>query len=477
MKEFEKFITSPFFNNGRNYLPLYKTLKYYYPAFDNPKLTEEKIFNRLYPGIDFNTGNTSTLRSMISRMCGLAEKFMVYNEFESGKFQYTYNLLLADLYRNKKFYGSALKVLLQNSTKIDNDDDKEKFVYRRLETNKLLSDIFIQQDKPNEDYKYSSKNILYIYTYIFETLSSFHNKIRVSNRNYNIIYKGYDLVMHFVKTFDPILFDKECPEDNYATKELVLVNYYLLKSLLDENDNESILYSIDLYIRIFDKLSHFKQFSLFSLLFNRCIGKYRFDKLYLQKGNELIDYVWGKGVFSYSVQSPILLIQYLSALHFKLALSKTIELRRFISKYAGEVSQEFKEDIKKYSYACLYFKEKSYKKCLEQISQKDSLPVTININVSKFKICCLYELTYLENTLSAIDSFDHFLRKNKSVSEIIKTENFKFVKGIRKLIKLKLGNLEAHNFDSDEISELTKNLILGYWFKEKLEELIQKGAN
>ncbi|MDQ3021854.1 MAG: hypothetical protein M3R36_14975 [Bacteroidota bacterium] len=100
-------------------------------------------------------------------------------------------------------------------------------------------------------------------------------------------------------------------------------------------------------------------------------------------------------------------------------------LRKFISKYANKVAPEYIEDIKQYSNACIYFKEKSFEKCLEQLSTNDLLNFpTMKTSKQTLKICCLYELSYFENVLSTIDSFEHFLRNNKNVSEIIKTENF-----------------------------------------------------
>lgn len=54
MKNFDKFISSPYFSRGRNLKPLYNVLKKYHPSFDSPHFTEEKIFNKLYPKKKFD---------------------------------------------------------------------------------------------------------------------------------------------------------------------------------------------------------------------------------------------------------------------------------------------------------------------------------------------------------------------------------------------------------------------------------------
>jgi hypothetical protein len=48
-KEFEKFSSSPYFNKGRNYLPMLKILKKYYPDFDSPEFTHQTIYKNYIP--------------------------------------------------------------------------------------------------------------------------------------------------------------------------------------------------------------------------------------------------------------------------------------------------------------------------------------------------------------------------------------------------------------------------------------------
>ncbi|HEY3249711.1 MAG TPA: hypothetical protein VGK25_01205, partial [Ignavibacteria bacterium] len=50
MKQFEKFVASPYFHSGKNCMPLLKQLQKFYPGFDNEKLTYKNIHKKLYPG-------------------------------------------------------------------------------------------------------------------------------------------------------------------------------------------------------------------------------------------------------------------------------------------------------------------------------------------------------------------------------------------------------------------------------------------
>ncbi|MBK7255286.1 MAG: hypothetical protein IPI04_15600 [Ignavibacteria bacterium] len=49
IKLFERFVASPYFNNGRNYLPFLKELRNHYPDFKDlkGKLTSESVYKTI----------------------------------------------------------------------------------------------------------------------------------------------------------------------------------------------------------------------------------------------------------------------------------------------------------------------------------------------------------------------------------------------------------------------------------------------
>jgi hypothetical protein len=162
---------------------------------------------------------------------------------------------------------------------------------------------------------------------------------------------------------------------------------------------------------------------------------------------------------------------YDSALTIKTAICEITELRNFVGKFAETVESGKIDCIKNYSFAFIRFKEKKFEKCLEHLSRKDSLGQNFVNKKYRLQICCLYELANFDDALRVIDSFEHHLRKNKIVSEVVRVENLKFIKGIKKLIKMNLGNFYEADIDIMNIMDLTRNSVFGYWFEEKAEEL------
>ncbi|MBK6505540.1 MAG: hypothetical protein IPG02_07700 [Ignavibacteria bacterium] len=84
MKLFEKFVASPYFNNGRNYLPFLKELQNHYPDFEDlkGKLTSEYVYQKLYPGKKFNK---QVMWNQVSQLEKLAREFLLQTSLKSNK--------------------------------------------------------------------------------------------------------------------------------------------------------------------------------------------------------------------------------------------------------------------------------------------------------------------------------------------------------------------------------------------------------
>lgn len=68
IKEFEKFIISPFFTSGRNVVPYYKELKRFYPDFNDERLNEKYLHKRLFPLKSFSKDIMKKLNSELLKL-------------------------------------------------------------------------------------------------------------------------------------------------------------------------------------------------------------------------------------------------------------------------------------------------------------------------------------------------------------------------------------------------------------------------
>ncbi|MEP7145643.1 MAG: hypothetical protein ABI792_01400, partial [bacterium] len=80
-KNFEKFIASPYFNKGRNYIPLLNELKKFSPSFDNENLTSEYLYKKIYPSRKFNK---QVMWNQVSQLEKLAIKFLLQTALDNS---------------------------------------------------------------------------------------------------------------------------------------------------------------------------------------------------------------------------------------------------------------------------------------------------------------------------------------------------------------------------------------------------------
>src|SRR5690606_7033272 len=74
-----KFISSPFFSKGRDLLSIYNELKSFHPDYDDPRLTREFIFNRLYPWKKFgDTKSNELMKTLMSEVLKMSKEYLIY---------------------------------------------------------------------------------------------------------------------------------------------------------------------------------------------------------------------------------------------------------------------------------------------------------------------------------------------------------------------------------------------------------------
>ncbi len=138
--EFDKFLRSPFHNEGRNYSVVLKAVKKYYPAFEHKNFTKENLFRVSYPGEDFNANK---LNIAFSRLYKASLEFLAIYSLKSNDFE-TNRLTLGELNR-RKLYHMFDKLLPETANLIKPNSDfseryfEEKSLLYRIAAEKIFS--------------------------------------------------------------------------------------------------------------------------------------------------------------------------------------------------------------------------------------------------------------------------------------------------------------------------------------------------
>ena len=140
---FKKFASSPYFNEGRNLIPLINVLKKFHPEYDESKFKKDLVFEALYPGEKFKP---ALLDKLFSRTTKLAEYFLIQISNEKNEIRnYT---LLAKEYSNRNI-GKLFNMKLAEAEKIleKNSEYSLEYFEAAKELEIIKTDFLLPTDK------------------------------------------------------------------------------------------------------------------------------------------------------------------------------------------------------------------------------------------------------------------------------------------------------------------------------------------
>jgi hypothetical protein len=463
MKDFEKFISSPYFNKGRKYEPFLNELKKFYPKFDDDKLTQEYVYSRLYPGKKYNR---QIVWNFTSGLLSLAEEFLIIHSLRKNKFAKSHELA-------REYYLRKLSVYFAKTTdEIENklirtgiDDDYFKF---KLQLAGLKKSHKYMEDEQHLVSQHILEEGEYSVLYFLKNIASYIGDMRSSFLYFNADY-GLNMPYEFLNNFNFNKFMNFIKNNNYRYSWIVELYYCRIMMILDF-DNEEHFYRLkSLLLENYGKLQDEMKYNWFISLSNYCLMKLNKGIDFRRKLFEMNKLIVETGlVFPGRYFLKILFLQILRS---ALAIDEIQWAEKYILEYVHKLKPSYQKPMEAFSYATLYFKMGKYNKVLENLSKVKFVDARDKIDVKILYIETYYELNETEAVISLIDSTKHFLNNNSAFTELTKTNYLKSLNLLNRLVKVKLNN------DTDEMEYILKEareprgLGIGWWLETKVDEL------
>ncbi len=467
-KLFEKFAASPFFNNGRNYLPMLKHLQKFYPSFDSDKLTYELIYKKLYPGKVFNKQVMWNLSSELEK---LTREFMLQLGFRGTKLE-RFNILFEELLK-RKLDKQNLKEIESAEKFIGAEGSGPEYfnAKRTLEDNKsdYWNTIKGRQDKTFESIV---KGTEYFILNMFADISTQVWDLHVLNRMYNSGVSARTAYEFFNK-LDLEKMVNHAEESGYEFAPVIRFYYNKIMSALNE-DEESHFFEMKKFFEANSGLFDIKeQKNIIITLANYCANKMRLgneyyfkelfeiNKMRLEKGTATL----GNGRINKALYHQIL--------RNALAVNEIKWAEEFIKDYTPMLNEEFRKPMEAMAQGYLSFVKKDYRKCLFHINRVEFIDIRDKLHTRILSAKSYYELTETELLLHYIDSSRHFISSNEAIEEETREAYQKFFKYLEKLVlyKTKSDNITLEKLRESIDKDKTLRLRHGSWFGEKINEL------
>ncbi len=460
--DFRKFISSPYFNNGRNYNPLFNEIVSHSHNGKEP-LHSQKLYSLLYPDKKFSN---QTLRNRLSELFKLGEEFSIIRRLDTNPVEK--EKLLLQNYLDKKlfklFESKYLKTKKIVDLMPDNDVKFKNISFLKTINLTLLDSKNTLDAKEKQHYERSMYSLCIFLIEIFEDSMEF------ILQEYESRKREYNIVEEIIRDLQIEKLIQSFEKSELIVHKSVCIHYYLYRAF-SEFENEQYYYKAKNLFNAHSSLfsNDYKE-KIYNTMINYClirqnsgIKKYQHElfKIYNEKlEQKLFEDLRSK---AYPVNS------FRDYVFVGIELKEYKWVKSFIEKYSSELPNDIRNDERNLSYAKLYFAERDFEKSLQHLNKVSVTNYLHYMDASVLKMCCYYEFDRIEDSYYEIDRLKHYMRNHREIPEIHRVPNRNFLKIYQKLISNKSnhGNRDLGFLDK-EIRTM-KFISKGQWLVEKIK--------
>ena len=459
IKQLQKYVASPFFNENEQVLALLKYLISFGPHYENQALERKVVFKVFFPNNSYEKNNGIALRQLINGLTRLVESFIEYEENQNTfhKIRTATNSLNFYSVKNldKSFYKS-IKNIQQQHIKIKSDPTHYHYSKFLIQLQQL--DFFSTRDlqKSNQALKDSLENLEYYYIL---------SKLQLSCLSIcNALMIKSDIDDQQLQ-----IFLQEIKHHQFYHLQTIEIYYYALSFLIDLSQEEQFEIFKDLLekrIDLFDKAEarqlyvYAKNFCLLKMQEGLSIYNEKMFQLLQQELQQDIIYADGKLLDSYFKEIVLSGIR----------LKKLDWVATFIENHRDKILSDNPKDVYLFNKALLAFSRGHYEEVLELIKFSKFKDLYYKLSARILLIKVYYET----NETRLLDADIHSLKLMVYRDQILSSKRKKQYQNFCKLLD-QINNTIPK--DQKRVEKLrkkvktTKELTTREWLVEKLEDL------
>lgn len=466
LKLFDEFIQNPFHNKNLKVIEFFDLLKNYHPDFSSEHLSKESLFRSMMGNAVYKE---SYIRNLFSDLNVLAEKFIKVNLTENNP---AFEKLFIEELKNRDLTEITEKKIRAFEKRIKSVKVKEHGYYEDINfIYEIKSFLIVDKSLTDNFREMQLKNTIKLF--LISVLENVFYMI-VEEQRVNVKHR-YDFLKHTLKYM-------QTHQSEFEDSPLLMIYYHLSICFLSEKSeyNDEHLKIAEKYFRKhFSALTKIDKKNIYSVMQVYYINKISEgdnsrNKDFLKFMLEMLKF----NVLSHKESDFINLNLYRNILILCTMERETIILKNFISKYIRFVDEQSRESVLAYSNSQLNFLQGNYQKALDLCnhinlnvlldSTNDNLYFKNDIKTLTLK--SLYELNALENAISYIDSYKHFLRKSKLMKEEMRKSYSLFINSVSELIRLR-NRFDEYAFIKFKTRMSSSNFSNVHWILEKLNEI------
>lgn len=466
---FRKFISSPFFTKGRNYIPfLEQVLKL--KSLNNNTKNSGKYKNGELPAADSGKKfSDQTLRNRYSELYKLGEEFLIYLGLSEKKAEKD-KILLGKMLERKLYIPYSIRYK-ETFKQLDTEKfDKKKFqnmIYMAEMNSYFLQDKNKIDQIYNEYYESSNIKLCLNLIDFFETGFEFAQQ-EFDSRKFEPNY-----VLNLLKDLNAGEMMNSFSRSSNVIFKVTAMNYYLYKAF--ENENEVAFYTKahKIFKGLFGELKDSYKVKIFNHMINFCIRKLNLGfKEFRNDLFELYNEKLEQNLIS-DLKSTVYLFNYFREyVYIGLSLNKYDWVEKFIAEYSQELPDEMREDETRLSYAKLDLAKGKFERSLKNLENIKPTYYLLYIDSSLVRLCNHFELKNYEEAYLELDRLKHYLRNHNEIPKVHITTYGNFIRIYQRLLRYITDpeKSDAGFFEKDV--KAMKMITKKEWLLEKIAELV-----
>lgn len=466
-RKLEEFIHSPYFNKSETVKALFEFLKSFYPAFDSKALTAELALSWVFGK---EVKSTQALHDTNSALTRLLEEFFAIESLKSDESEIRFHLSNSLLKEGRLWYFNKIwtKSIEQEGREGRDATDwlaqyrmwEQGLRFAQLDKRRIGEtplDIRLQKTLEKLDRFYLTQKL--------QLSCEVLNRQRIVNT-----------------TYEPELLEeladylKKAETD--LSEEPVIRLYTLVLELIKETSDEAFDQLMQVLESNQELLSKGTGLAMYSYAQNYCIRQ-------INKGRkEFLNTLFL--LYEQMLSHQLLLEEDGSLAHWNYKNITTVALRlqkfgwvdEFLEKFKSKLKEDIRESVYHYNLAAAKYEQTEYPAALKLLQQTDFTDVHYDLSARSMILKIYYEIEDDDALGYAIQAFEVFLRRNKSISKDhfqIHKNLIRYIKKINRLRNRLPALSEAEGKKRvlalrEELEEAVATANLG-WLQAKIKEL------
>ena len=454
IKDFSKFVRSPYFNNRSEVIRYFDAVKKYYPEFNSKNFTEENIFKLVYPGKKFSG---VLMRKLFSLTSNLLMDYLSISGYQESKLDFNVKLM------EKLYTKKLLKVFEKKKRIVDEQFGKSersfpyyeaKYKYTTIVNGFLInvnerSMLSMLQNEIDDFIEHFLSVALLLYIRLGEWERGFNNK-------YDL--KFYDDVMKYLAA--------------NKSKEVTLSTlYFNMLKMLETGDEKYFFELQNSREKFVNKLSKADDYNIGVVSIQYCYKKIqKGQKEFRRHQFDITKNILTKDLLPEGFMEPYF---FTNAVRNAVSINELNWSEKFIKAYKGRLNIDIQEEITDYSSAMLEFARKDFVKSIRNLSRINLERSNMKLEIKNLLLMNYYELGYTEEIISLIDTYKHFLQRENKLSEQFRNANSLFLSLVTELVKVSDKKEKRSVMELQKKIEDTPFFSLKDWLLSKTNDLLK----